>query len=406
MDRRDFLKTAGGAGLGIWALAGVGAAAERDERAGSDDAESSKALAELSQTIVDLESGFSDPRWRLRGPADVAEGRRYLIHTLHHAIEAWFESDPSRPAFKVFVTPEKKLLGDNPDAKYHTTPVSADYEYRIRGNLASATYTSFTVELGSADGKNSTGVGATLNDTEFIADADGNYEIIASAKPREKNWLRIDPEAGSISVRHYYEREQSIKLDRLHRIPIAIENLTSTPPAPAPTDASIAAAIRRVANFLRGTIVPPMAADQAPSFVSTVPNQFPPPKLDGANKEVGFAAVDNVYSMAPFLVKPGEALVIRGRYPKCRFANVVLWNRFLQTLDYTQRQVSLNRKQTQLESDGSFKVVIAHEDPGVANWIHTEGRMLGTVFWRFLLPEEEIEPLRAKVVPVGSVGSA
>ncbi len=298
------------------------------------------------------------------------------------------------------------MLGDNPDAKYHTTPVSAEREYRIRGNLAGATYTSFTVERGTADGNNSTGVGATLNDSEFEASADGSYELIASAKPPKKNGLALAPDAGSITVRHYYEREKSIQLDRLHHIPITIETLEVPEPAPSPSDASIAAGIRRVANFLRGTIVPPMVGDQVPSFVSVVPNQFPPPKIEKANQEIGFAAVDNVYSMAPFLVKPGEALVIRGRYPKCRFANVVLWNRFLQTLDYRGRRVSLNRKQTQLEPDGSFKIVIAHEDPGVPNWLHTEGRMLGTCFWRFQLPEEDIEPLVAKAVPLADVKSA
>jgi hypothetical protein len=405
MDRRDFLKTAGGAGLGVFALGG-GVATAAHHEAGGDDAESSAALAELSKTLTDLEAGFSDPKWRLQGPADVAEGRRVILHTLHHAIEAWLESDRARPAFKRFVTPEKKLLGDNPDAIYFTTPVSEKYEYRVRGNLADATYTSFTVELGTADGKNSTGVGATLNDSQFEAKADGSFELIASAAPRKKNWIRLDPQAGSLTTRHYYERESSIALDRLHQVPITIENLTPPPPATAPSDASIAAGIRRVSNFLRGTVVPPLVDGKLPSFVSNVPNQFPPPMVDEANEEIGFAAVDNVYSMAPFLVKPGEALVIKGRYPKCRFANVVLWNRFLQTLDYTQRRVSLNRKQTRLEADGSFKIVIAHEDPGVPNWLHTEGRMLGTCFWRFQLPEEEIAPLEAKIVPLAEAKSA
>jgi hypothetical protein len=51
----------------------------------------------------------------------------------------------------------------------------------------------------------------------------------------------------------------------------------------------------------------------------------------------------------------------------------VLWNRFMQTYDYAHRRVSLNRKQTKLERDGSFRIVIAHSDPGVPNWIDAEG---------------------------------
>jgi hypothetical protein len=48
-------------------------------------------------------------------------------------------------------------------------------------------------------------------------------------------------------------------------------------------------------------------------------------------------------------------------------------------------------------------MVIAHADPGVANWIDTEGRGFGMVFWRFFLPEEEVETPQATVVKLADV---
>jgi hypothetical protein len=75
----------------------------------------------------------------------------------------------------------------------------------------------------------------------------------------------------------------------------------------------------------------------------------------------------------------------------------------MQTYDYLNRQVSLNRKQTHLEPDGSFRMVIAHQDPGVPNWLDTEGRPFGLVFWRFMLPEGEIETPQAKLVPLAEL---
>ena len=48
----------------------------------------------------------------------------------------------------------------------------------------------------------------------------------------------------------------------------------------------------------------------------------------------------------------------------------------MQTGDYLHRQVSLNRKQTKPEPDGSFRIVVAAEDPGVPNWLDTEGPRL------------------------------
>ncbi|MBW2496037.1 MAG: hypothetical protein JRF61_02085, partial [Deltaproteobacteria bacterium] len=61
------------------------------------------------------------------------------------------------------------------------------------------------------------------------------------------------------------------------------------------------------------------------------------------------------------------------------------------------------RRQTRLEPDGSFRIVIAHEDPGVPNWLDTEGRPFGMVFWRFMLPEGEIVKPEAEVVPIASL---
>jgi hypothetical protein len=416
MDRREFL-TGSAAGLSLvaaseWLAPRAARAAPEAATAGaapaSDGSAASAALHELRDVLGQLEAAFATDAWGLRGPVDRAEARRLAMFHLHHAIEVYFEPSPERPAWKRFVTPEKKLLGDNPDAVYFATPISAAHRYRIRGNTAGAVYTSFTVELGGGDGGHPAGLGATLNDAEFEIAPDGSYEIVASAqKPERGNWLRLDPGASSLSTRHYYERETSIAADQLHHVPLAIDRIDATAPPPPPSDASVAAGIRRVAQFLR-TSVQPARRDpaQLPPWVSLVPNQFPRPKKDDSNTQVGFAAKDNVYSMAPFVLGDGEALVIRGRFPKCRFANVVLWNRFTHTFDYRFRRVSLNRKQTQLEADGSFKIVLAARDPGVANWLDTEGRPSGSVFWRFQLPEEEIAPLEAKVVRVADAKGA
>jgi hypothetical protein len=71
--------------------------------------------------------------------------------------------------------------------------------------------------------------------------------------------------------------------------------------------------------------------------------------------------------------------------------------------DYVNRQVSLNRVQTVSEPDGSFRLLLAAEDPGLPNWIDTEGRALGTVFFRFFLPEGDIETPVAEVVKLADL---
>jgi hypothetical protein len=394
MKRRELIQGAGAGSLAALAASLLG---PRIAVAGEvqPDSEAAAALAELQQTLDQLEAGFADPKFKLRTPQDFAEARRLLLHVLLHGLEAWLEADPERPFFRTFIHQHKKLLGDNPDARYFSAVIDDRHRYRIRGNLAGATYTSFTVEL--APDPDGPGVGTTLNDSQFKAGANGDYEIILSRNKAPGNWMPLPEGATSVTTRHYYEREQSINNDRLHVIPIDIENIDPAPPRQSPDDARIAAGVRRLTAFVKGNVLT-MDAENSPAWVSRVPNRFEPPVIDDSNKSVGYAAVDNVYAMAPFVLGPDQALVIRGRFPRCRFANLVLWNRFMQTLDYETRTISLNRAQTVQDEQGNFEMIVAHRDPGRSNWLDTEGRPYGLMFWRFQLPEEEIQPLETEVI--------
>jgi hypothetical protein len=391
MNRREVIK---GAALGGIAASLLSPAAQAT--AARPDSQASEALAQLQAQLDELEAAFATDAWKLRTPQDFAEARRLLLHTMMHALQAWLEADPARPFFTSFINQHKKMLGDNPDARYFSAVIDAQHRYRVRGNLAGATYTSFTVELG--EGTDGDGIGAAINDTEFTTDAEGNYEIYLGGEKRERNWLPLPAGASSVTTRHYYERKLSINNDRMHHIPIDIECLDAVPPRDAPSDAGIAAGIRRVTRFIEGTVMPMDSGATALPWVSRVPNTFNPPVIDDSNQSVTYAAKDNVYSMAPWVLGPDQALVIRGRFPRCRFANLVLFNRFLQTLNYEERTTSLNRAQTEVAADGSFEMIVAHRDPGRPNWLDTEGRAYGIMFWRFQLPEEAIAPLETEVI--------
>jgi len=114
-------------------------------------------------------------------------------------------------------------------------------------------------------------------------------------------------------------------------------------------------------------------------------------------------AVDIFYSMGKWDLGPDDALVMRGTIPPSRFTNVMLWNRHMQTLEYVHRRSSLNSAQIAYEPDGSYTVVVAHRDPGVANWLDTGGHRFGTIFWRYLLPETDPTIATCEVVPVDSL---
>jgi hypothetical protein len=404
MDRRDFMMLmAAASGAPALGLAGTASAAETVPVVST---ESRAAFEGLLTLLQEIDVRYLGPEWHISQPQDIADGHRDLLHLLSAGLDMIAEADPERPVFHRMVSPTRKFQGDNPDAIYFSALIRDDRAYRIRGNAAGAVYTSISMEVGSADGKYPTGVARAINDKEIKIAADGSYELILSPEQRPGNWFKLEPGVGSVTTRHYFETEHCIAADLTKVVPLTIEPLDPVGPKLAPTVESIAASIRAVSNWMRGFTLqqPPMIGSgrPVPGWVSLVPNKFNQPALpDGT---VGFANRDAHYAMAPYFLKPDEALVIEGRYPKCRFANVMLWNRFLQTYDYVTHKVSLNRRQTVLEPDGGFRMIVAHEDPGLPNWLETQGRPSGLIYWRFIFPDEPIRPLVSRVVPLASLG--
>jgi hypothetical protein len=366
--------------------------------------QSRSALASLIQTLQEVDRRYLSPDNRIGTPEDVANGHRALMHLIGASLDMYFDADADHPEFRRAHWAGRKFYGDNADCIYFNAVIRGDQSYRIRGNMLDASYVSFASEATSIDERYPPPrmIHSLHNKAMEIA-PNGDFEIIASVEPQAKNWLKLEPGAGGIVTRHYFERATPVAHDASLVIPLAIERIGPPAPPRKPADADIARDIKRVETFVRAMTLDTMERKEPPPpFVSMVPNQFNPP-ADDWDKPQTYGASDIVAMMAPYFLAPDQALVIEGRYPKCAFASVALWNRFMQTYDYQNFQVSLNRTQTKLQADGSFRMVIAHEDPGVANWINTVGAPFGMMYVRFALPEEAPQPLVTKVVPVAEL---
>ena len=93
-----------------------------------------------------------------------------------------------------------------------------------------------------------------------------------------------------------------------------------------------------------------------------------------------------------------------GTLPAGPFANVMLWNVHMQTLDYRNLPTALNKAQIEYEPDGSYRIIISHQDPGLPNWLCTDGHQRGSIFWRFLLPETDPPKPECTVVRLSELG--
>ena len=169
------------------------------------DTASRRALHELIDLLGEVDRRWVSPEWNLHTADDVVGAHRALMHYLQWGLVGLFERDPAAPRFHRIVAPDRKLLGDNPDAVYFDAPISADHAYRVTGETKGAAYVSITVESGEAWGSMDNQVVGVLNDTSFDIDADGRFEILLGGEPRQRNWLALPEGAGSISTRHYFE---------------------------------------------------------------------------------------------------------------------------------------------------------------------------------------------------------
>jgi hypothetical protein len=404
MNRRQFI--AGASALGAIAALQPRAALAAAQETGADAFESRKAFRELLDTLRELDGRFLGAEWQVSSARDVADGHRFLTTILSAAIDFYMESDAERPHFTRIVSPTRRFGGDNPDASYFFAPIRGDRSYRIRGRLNREVYLSHTIHGGTPEGGWNAPVIGALNNRQLAFGADGSYELILSPEKREGNAIQLKPGLASVVTRHYFLEEQYAPVtDRAFDPVLSIEPLDPVPAALPPDDTEMALRLRKMAFFLRELTVqrPVPPPDKQPAYVGREPNQVGVPGGWDASGGSGWGAVDNVYASGRYQLGPDEALVMEGRFPKCVFANVVLWNRFLAAHDYAQRRCSLNQRQTKLEPDGSYRIAIAARDPGIPNWLDTEGRSSGQIFWRFQLPESRPEQPRCRVVPVEEV---
>lgn len=367
--------------------------------------ETTKAYDELLALLAQVRDEYVLSPTRFTDAIDVVEGYRYVTQLFSEAAELFIEGDAERPRFSGIVHPARKFLGDNADAIYQQAVIRGDRSYRIRGVRDVQDYISFTVHGPDPKGGINGAVLADRNDRDFEIGADGRYEIVLSPDERPGNWIRLHPDAQLVIVRNYYLRERSAQTDADIACHISIEPLDDPgPPAPL-DDATFAARVRQATSFIRSTTLDlrVWGLPGTVPFRSNEPNSVGTPWCFRNAGVDAAGAVDIYYSTGSWDLGPDDALVMEGTIPSGVFANLVLWNVHMQTLDYVNRRSTINAAQITYEADGSYRLVIADRDPGVPNWLDTQGHRHGDMFWRFLLPDAQPETPRCRVVPIDSL---
>ena len=93
---------------------------------------------------------------------------------------------------------------------------------------------------------------------------------------------------------------------------------------------------------------------------------------------------DNLYMLGMFDLDPGQALVMDIEPPDCRYWSITLESIWHECLDPFRTRSSGTQAGFTPRPDGTVRVVIAADDPGVPNWLATGGRGRGYVVLRWL----------------------
>jgi hypothetical protein len=329
-----------------------------------------------------------------RDPFDRAEGFRYLSRLTRVALESYIEfADPAAPVLRRPAHETVKIGADNPDNYYQSAAISGAHAYRIWGTRGTVHYLGFGTYAGNYGSPARSGQTGYLEGKDLRIDPDGSFEIRLSCQPQPGNWLRMEPDTSSLIVRQTFQDRAAERIADLH-----IERLGVTgPPAPITAefiDRGLAAASAYVAGTAK------LFADWAEGFARQGVNQLHP--LDAAVAGAAHGDPNICYFHGYWELAPDEALMIETTPPPCEYWNFQLNNHWMESLDYRYHTIAVNHHGAVLQPDGSVRLVVAHRNPGVANWIETAGHRRGTMCWRWIRAAAHPRPA-TRVVKVGEL---
>lgn len=335
-------------------------------------------------------------------PLQRADAFRFLTQNLGQAFDLALETkDPAFPQIHWFTTPTMKLGGDVADFTYRQAWISGDHAYRLTGRRGASRWLNVTVQgprpetipgtawpslhepFGDIPECNITGA-------QIEADA-GHFELFIGGKQRERNWLPLTSGSRKLFIREAFDAWGETPT------PLTIERIGMNAPRPLPTPARLVEAMGWAGDFVTGLMEQwPEHAWMTSGGVCDPAsiNHFPADKAanDAADVRRGRMAAHMVWRL-----EPDEALIVEMDMHE-GFWIFGMGGAFMGSMDFLHRPVSYTPARTRVDSDGVVRLVIAHDDPGVHNWLDTQGFSLGNLTYRNLLTQSPTT-FRTRLVP-------
>ena len=331
---------------------------------------------------------------------DRAEGFRWLARLARGGLETFLEhGDTEFPT--VPTLPYNLKIGcDNPDAHYQNVTIDPARTYRLHGPRGTVNY----LGIGAYSGGYTAGAPTPGRQGYLSFNAperpDEVLEIIVAQDepadlPESAHWLATSPDTRQVIIRNFFADRDTERSSDLR-----IECLDPDRSSPQPlSGAKLAGGLAMAGLFVHGV---------ADLFIGWVEDLFKarPNTLDFLPEEDaagGWGDPNQLFRHGYWTLGDDEALVVSFTPPECRYWNFQLNNVWEESLDYRFLPVTVNQHTARYEPDGSVRIVVAHEDPGVGNWMDTAGHRHGAMGLRWNQAVEDVVP-DCRVVARSSIG--
>jgi hypothetical protein len=304
---------------------------------------------------------------------DRAEGYRHLANQLggwlDHAVGS---TDPRHPLLFRHNDLVMRWGGPNVDQNARRATIDGSGTYRLTGILHSCEDFVLQVKGGEMHTGGSVIVGE-ITGSDIGAGPGERLEILLSPEPQDGHWLKTDERVDTVHLREYYFDWQAAE-----PATFVIERLDTLDEPTVPlTPARVAGMLERAASTIEQSIVYWRDYQEMLRAEGTL-NAFSEPAA------VAEGVQGLHYAHAFVRLAPNEALVCEVDPRQARAWDVQLYNRaWYESIDFPHRQTSLNHRLAAPSADGLVRFVISATDPGVPNWLDTEGReeVMSTSRW-------------------------
>jgi len=320
-------------------------------------------------------------RWRPDGAsaAETQDMYKLALSILACGYLCRVYTDARRPVFMPLWNYAFNQGGPDPDYVYLTTEIDPDGVYRISGYRGTSRFVEITQQAFDMMSPAHMDGGTPLNVTHDLDDLtigdDGYFSVVLSPeRPSDHrgDWWPLNPKASRLLMRKCAcdwnrEIDASVAIDRIDG---GGEDMTPE---------EIARRFSDLNAWIDGMISFDMQLVRYYREHHGINVLLRSTKIDEMGGLPQQAYYDGIHE-----IDDDEALIVETALPQqCRYWQILVADDRFSTVDWVNRQSSLNDAQARIDSDGKFRAVISRRDPGVPNWLDKADFPWGVIQMRF-----------------------